>query len=59
MVVLADTWAVSGIAEESFGESVVALERWDFGFALAIVVASIALAETDRASSMVLAWAVA
>ena len=59
VLVLADTWVVVEIAGESFVESVFALERWDFAFALAFAVASIELAETDRANSVVLALAVA
>ncbi len=59
MVDLADTWAVSGIADESFEESVFALERWGFAFALASAVASVASTETDRVDSMVPALAVA
>ncbi len=59
VVVLADTWMVVEIAEESFVESVVAWGKWGFAFALAFVVASIESTEIDWAYSKVLAMAVA
>ena len=59
VMVLADTWVVVEIAEESFVESVVAWGKWGFAFALAFEMASVESTETDRVDSMVLAWAVA
>ena len=58
-MVLADTWVVVEIAGKGFLESVVALGRWGFAFALASAVALVASTETDQADSMALAWAAA